>query len=189
MLKQIKLCPSGCQYWNKAIIARGGDLLAYCSTFAIYFIDMRTYELVKIIVAHTQILSCIAWNCLDRTQLASVSIDHCLYVWNVHLDQPVAHLQLTNIVTMLEYNPFDANMILLLFDNGDLYTLNIELKVLAKKANFTSYRPKMVKFHPTVPNKFALGCIEGMSIYAQIASDSIMKLLMPKQKTQVEDLQ
>ena len=60
MLKQIKLCPSGCQYWNKSVVARNGKLLAYCSTLAIYFLDLDSFTISKIIAAHDQTITCIS---------------------------------------------------------------------------------------------------------------------------------
>lgn len=58
----IRLCASGCQYWNRNITARGDNMIAYCSTLAIYIINIETYAIHKIIASHQNTITAITWN-------------------------------------------------------------------------------------------------------------------------------
>ncbi|CAG9324590.1 unnamed protein product [Blepharisma stoltei] len=189
MLRQIRLCPSGCQYWNKAIIARGGQFLAYCSTLAIYLVDLDTFSIHKIISAHEQTISCISWNNLDPSQLASVSTDNSFYLWNVSQDSPIVSMLLTNLVLMMEFNPFNKEEILFLHENGDVKIMNTAAGTLTRKANYAGVRPSILRFHPSINGKFALGCIEGVALSCEMKHDNVKRLEMPKQPSATEDLQ
>jgi WD40 repeat protein len=189
MLKQIKLCPSGCQYWNKSVVARNGKLLAYCSTLAIYFVDMDTFSIAKIIAAHDQTITCISWNSLNPVQLASVSMDNLLYIWNLSTDIPDVQLNLPGAVLMIEFNPNKVDELLLLHENGDIRILNTLTKALTKKANYAGLRPKSLKFHPSFPGRFALGCNEGGALACLMSTDSVKKLDLNKNSPPSEDIQ
>ena len=189
MLKQIKLCPSGCQYWNKSVVARNGKLLAYCSTLAIYFVDMDTFSIAKIIAAHDQTITCISWNSMNPVQLASVSMDNLLYIWNLSTDTPDVQLNLPGAVLMLEFNPNKTDELLLLHENGDIRILNTVTKALTKKANYAGLRPKSLKFHPSFPGRFALGCNEGGALACLMSTDSVKKLDLNKNSPACEDIQ
>lgn len=189
MLRQIRLCPSGCQYWNKGILARGGNLLAYCSTLAIYLVDLDTYHIHKIIAAHEQTISCITWNSLNLSQLASVSTDNSFYLWNITQDSPVLSLHLTHQVLMMEFNPFKEDEVLFLHENGDIKILNTTTGTINRKANYIGVRPSLVRFHPSIGGRFALGCIEGAALACEMAHDNVKRLEMPKQPAATEDLQ
>lgn len=189
MLKQIKLCPSGCQYWNKSVVARNGKLLAYCSTLAIYFVDMDTFSIAKIIAAHDQTITCISWNTLNPAQLASVSMDNLLYIWNLTTDIPDVQLNLPGAVLMIEFNPNKADELLLLHENGDIRILNTLTKALTKKANYAGLRPKSLKFHPSFPGRFALGCNEGGALACMMSNDNVKKCDLNKQSPPSEDIQ
>ncbi|OMJ90152.1 hypothetical protein SteCoe_7544 [Stentor coeruleus] len=189
MLKQIKLCPSGCQYWNKSVVARSGKLLAYCSTLAIYFLDLDTFTIAKIIAAHDQTITCITWNQQNPAQLASVSMDNMLYVWNLATDIPDVHLNITSPVLMMEFNPSKVDELLFLHENGDIKILNTVTKAITKKANYAGIRPKTLKFHPSFTGRFALGCNEGGALVCHMNHDNVKKLDLPKQNTPSEDIQ
>jgi WD repeat-containing protein 17 len=189
MLKQIKLCPSGCQYWNKGVIARSGKLLAYCSTLAIYFLDLDSFSIAKIIAAHEQTITCIAWNQQNALQLASVSMDNVFYVWNLASDQPDINLNLTSTVLMMEFNPTRADELLFLHENGDIKFLNLGTRTVTKKANYAGVRPRSLKFHPSQPGRFALGCNEGGALGCEMAHDNVKKMDLNKQSPSSEDIQ
>ncbi|OMJ89434.1 hypothetical protein SteCoe_8434 [Stentor coeruleus] len=189
MLKQIKLCPSGCQYWNKSVVARNGKLLAYCSTLAIYFLDLDTFTISKIIAAHDQTITCITWNQQNPSQLASVSMDNILYVWNLTTDTPDVHLNITSPVLMMEFNPSKIDELLFLHENGDIKTLNTQTKAITKKANYAGVRPKILKFHPSINGRFALGCNEGGALVCDMSHNNVKKLDLAKQNTPSEDIQ
>jgi WD repeat-containing protein 17 len=189
MLKQIKLCPSGCQYWNKSVIARNGKLLAYCSTLAIYFLDLDTFTIAKIIAAHDQTITCIAWNPINGSQLASVSMDNLLYIWNLNSDIPDLQLNITSPVLMMQFNPVKENELFFLHENGDIKILNTLTKAIIKKANYAGVRPKTLKFHPNFAGRFALGCNEGGALICEIAHDNVKKMDLNKQSTGSEDVE
>ena len=189
MLKQIKLCPSGCQHWNKSVIARSGKLLAYCSTLAIYFLDLESFTIAKIIAAHDQTITCITWNQQNPVQLASVSMDNILYIWNLSTDTPDVQLNITSPVLMMEFNPLKSDELLFLHENGDIKVLNTITKSITKKANYAGVRPKTLKFHPSFPGRFALGCNEGGALVCDMSHDNVKKLDLPKQSVGSEDIQ
>ncbi|CAG9315711.1 unnamed protein product [Blepharisma stoltei] len=189
MLKQVRLCPSGCQYWNKSVLARGGNLLAYCSTLAIYFIDLDTYNITKIIAAHEQTISCLSWSIPNPSLLASVSSDNSLYVWNINHDEPELYMQLTTAVLMMEFNPYKENEILFLHENGDIRILNTITRTITRKANYVGVRPSVMRFHPSAEGRFALGCAEGVALFAEMGHDNVKRLEMPKQPAAAEDVQ
>ena len=125
MLRQIvrvtqRLCPSGCQYWNRFVIASGGHYLAYCSTLAIYILDLRTFNIHNIIAAHEQTITCIAWSKVNQDLLASASADCKLFIWSVSAEQQLVAATLSNPLTMMEWSRAKDNELYLLHENGDL---------------------------------------------------------------------
>ena len=189
MLKQIKLCPSGCQYWNKSVIVRNGKLLAYCSTLAIYFLDLDSFTISKIIAAHDQTITCITWNQQNPDQLASVSMDNTFYIWNLITDIPDVHLTASSSVLMMEFNPQKADELVFLHENGDIKILNTISKAITKKANYAGARPKSLRFHPSFTGRFALGCNDGGALACEMSHTNVKKMDLPKKKIASEDIQ
>jgi len=189
MLRQVRLVSSGCQNWNKAVISQGGDHFAYCSTLATYFIDLRTFSITKIIAAHENNISCIAWNTQRPSQIASISVENLLYVWDIDSDLPLLSMQITNPVIMMEFNPFNSDLLIFLHDNGDIRVLSLSTRVFTRKANYLSLHPQIIRFHPTVQGRFALGCLDGVALFCEMSHDHVKRLEKPKHKHAVEDLQ
>ena len=150
---------------------------------------MDTFSIVKIIAAHDQTINCISWNVLNPAQLASVSMDNLLYIWNLSTDTLDVQVNLPGAVLVHEFNPNKVNELLLLHENGDVRILNTMTKALTKKANYAGHRPKSLKFHPSVPGRFALACNEGGALACLMSTDSVKKLDLNKQSLACEDIQ
>lgn len=154
MLRQIvrltqRLCPSGCQYWNRFVIASGGNFLAYCSTLAIYILDLRTFTIHNIIAAHEQTINCIAWSKVNTDLLASASTDCKLFVWSVMREQQVVTITLSSPLIMMEWSRFKEQELMLLHENGDLARFNISTQTSQFITNYMGLQPKLLRLHPS----------------------------------------
>ena len=90
-LKQIQLHPSGCQVWNRHVLAASldGRAIAYASTLAIYVYDIssRPVRLLKVMAGHTKTITCLCWSPHDPSLLVSGDISGRLFQWTLAEDQ------------------------------------------------------------------------------------------------------
>lgn len=122
--------------------------MAYCSTLAIYFMNLDNFSIHKIIAAHEQTISCITWNPHNVSHMASVSMDKHLYIWDVNSDLPVLDIQLPNPLLMMDWSPHNAEEILMLVDNGDVSVLNLATRTVKRIGNLIGVQPRLIRWHP-----------------------------------------
>ena len=75
-MRQWRLVPSGIQAWNTNIIATSPTRFAYCSTLAIYVLDLDDPNVLKHLIAgHERTITGVCWHPTDPNVMATCAQD------------------------------------------------------------------------------------------------------------------
>ena len=87
-MRQWRLVPSGIQAWNTNIIATSPTRFAYCSTLAIYVLDLDDPNVLKHLIAgHERTITGVCWHPTDPNVLATCAQDGRAVVWDLRSEE------------------------------------------------------------------------------------------------------
>lgn len=102
MLTQLYTVPSGCQVWNKSVVATHGQRFAYCATLSIYVYAQSEHggwQLEKILHGADETLGGITWNPASASEFAVTVTDH-IVTWDVDAEAEAGRVRVDGVYSV-----------------------------------------------------------------------------------------
>ena len=121
-MRQFGLIPSGCQVRGLNVVCSTNDHIFYASTLAIYILDSKTFNIIKILSNSEKPICSISASPHKDNLLASVEYDGTLTCWNYDTQEIVASSrQGPKKASIACFNPFQPRECLIIQSVDQIY--------------------------------------------------------------------